>query len=414
MFAAVVGQSWATTAHPFNIEVNGTDVIGSVSIDSVRIEMAGPGSNGSMTFTISDPTAAYDVADWDEVRFIEHAATRPILFGGFVQAVRYRAWAATGRDIEVTCVGYGILLEKKVVAWAAPTMAEQDAANTIVSVVNRFGGRISAFCAGSDAAVDGPYQTDAVYSVADPSMPDIGSVTQQAWRLGRQNEDEPYDFLPTGMTGVQTLGAWLAAASGASWYYNLDTAGDSEYDWSTAAPILRWVDSTARLRVYPVVPTDWVTLPDIRDALYDGGSVPAVSIYSATTGIISMTREFDGAAKITVAVGDNESIPQRLPATARAGDLETAWTDQVSFLGNIAAKYDIVMSGERTERMELVISQDTPVNIWPGLSARITLEQLGATNVDLRVTSVSIVFHGGSSRSTAITLGDNSPSFVNS
>ena len=114
MFAAIVGQSWADDAHPFNLEVNGIDRIASVPMESIRVEMAGPGTNGSLTFTIYDPDASVSVAAWDEVRLIEHAADQPLVFGGFVQSVRHTAWATAGRSLEVQCVGYGILLDRKI------------------------------------------------------------------------------------------------------------------------------------------------------------------------------------------------------------------------------------------------------------------------------------------------------------
>ena len=116
MFAAIVGQSWATVAHPYNLEINGSDWIDAVISNTLHIEMAGPSSNGSLSVRLYDPAVGIDVAPWDEVTFTEHAATRPVLFGGFVQSVRYTTEPGlTGRWVDVECVGYGILLDKRIV-----------------------------------------------------------------------------------------------------------------------------------------------------------------------------------------------------------------------------------------------------------------------------------------------------------
>ena len=164
MLAAIVGQSWATAAHPFNLEVNGTDVIASVQFPTIRIEMPGPGSNGSMSFEIEDRDSSITINKWDEVRFIEHAATRPVLFGGFVQSVRRVAWAAGGRTIVVVCVGYGILLDRKAVpGW---TQSADDPGTSVpdrvASIVNRHGGRVSGLT--TTLGVDEP--TTAAKSIA--------------------------------------------------------------------------------------------------------------------------------------------------------------------------------------------------------------------------------------------------------
>ena len=104
MFAAIVGQDWADDAHPFNLEVNGVDRVAALQYAGFSIEMPGPGSNGSIQATLHDPAVSIAIAEWDEVRFIEHAATRPILFGGFVQSVRYRVSPGlAGRFIELVC-----------------------------------------------------------------------------------------------------------------------------------------------------------------------------------------------------------------------------------------------------------------------------------------------------------------------
>ena len=69
MFIATAGQSWADDAHPFNLEVNGTDLIAKVQRHSIRVNMPGPGNNGSLSFTIEDATSTVVVTEWDEVRF---------------------------------------------------------------------------------------------------------------------------------------------------------------------------------------------------------------------------------------------------------------------------------------------------------------------------------------------------------
>lgn len=102
-------------AHPFNLEVNGTDLIGRVPLESITYDQPGPGSNGSMTFEVTDPTRTLTFAAWDHVRLIEHAAARSVLWGGFVASVSRRPAFGTGRIFTIECVGYGVLLDRRVV-----------------------------------------------------------------------------------------------------------------------------------------------------------------------------------------------------------------------------------------------------------------------------------------------------------
>lgn len=401
MFAAIVGQSWATAAHPFNLEINGVDYVTSVQFPTIDIEMAGPGTNGSMTFTLEDPASSVTVAEWDEVRFIEHAATRPILFGGFVQSVRFVAWAAGGRSIAVTCVGYGILLDKKVV----PSF-DTGATNTIwafdqrlVSMVNAFGGKIGALANSSGVA---PAATSSIYSI-----PYYGNN----WGIGFSIAIFSVPVNSTLRAAVEytlSLGTWFDSAT------------------STETPIgySYWVDSACRLMAFPELPAAAASdSPSEWRTSFDGGVVPGIAVDALGTyalEAVAYEREDTDRATSAYVVGGsaNGTGYYRAPGLERAGDLEIVVTDSsVTDASGIKAKGGaaVGITTAATAHGELSIQSITPLDIWTGRNIQITFSQVGLAGEDWRITSVGITFDNSTSRHYTIGFGGNQapPSAMN-
>lgn len=400
MFAAVVGQSWADDAHPFNLEINGVDWIGRVHYPSINIEMPGPGSNGSMTFTLADPDASITVNEWDEVRFIEHAATRPIQFGGFVQSVRYVAWAANGRSLVVTCVGYGILLDRKVV----PSVPLQDGLTysdaydvsyRLVNIVNRHGGRVTA-----TAPLVSADPADERYAL--PSLTGL-------WTVG----DEADATLP--IADNQTLRSVIEAITEPS---NLYAAADGQ--WYPAASG-HWVDSAAMLRCYPDGQTDssYYGAETYWKAQFDDASVPGLSIdESGTLAVTSLQYEREDTDRVTSAyiVGGNAAgtgYARARQGLERAGDLEILFSDSESTTAtyrNSKGAGAVNRTTAATARGTVSIESSTPVAAWPGRNIQIDVSRLGLTaSMNWRITSCLIAFQSSTHRTYTIGFGGNIP-----
>lgn len=392
MFAAIVGQSWATAAHPYGLEINGLDVIGDLIASSLVIDMAGPGDNGSMTFRLQDTGSAYSIAAWDEVRFHEHAATRPILFGGFVQSVRYIAWETTGRMIEVRCVGYGVLLDKRVVPeFPLPPVYNGAVCEVLVGYINRHGGMLSAA-----SYVDG----STGYTSATLSIP---RTTGVSWTYDRNGWSWAWDPM--------TLRAFIdRVVSGIR-------CSDSGVYTGTYGPASAsyWVDGAGRVMVLPDFPADIdaAGLP----YQYDGGTVPGLTVdLSGTlrvTGATYETEDIDRLSSVYVkgpTAGTTGWV--RVPAPRRAGDLESVASD--STIADSAAR-DATGSAaiKRTEgataRGSADVYSETPLDIWPGRNVRVTVPALGLASADWRITSVRIVFHTSTARTYSVGFGGNAP-----
>jgi hypothetical protein len=104
------GITYAFPVHPFSLWVGQDDLIGLVDFKTIHIEEA-IGSNGSLEFVVEDAAKAVSLTDWAEVVLFDHVQDKR-LFGGFVINREPRPAYATGRAINVSCVGYGILLDR--------------------------------------------------------------------------------------------------------------------------------------------------------------------------------------------------------------------------------------------------------------------------------------------------------------
>ena len=386
MFAAVVGQSWATAAHPFNLEVNGTDRIAAAHYPSIQIEMPGPGSNGSMQFTLYDPDASISVMEWDEVRFIEHAATRPILFGGFVQSVRYVAWAGPGRALVVTCVGYGILLDRKAVPEFPFDLGllNNDAMRRLVPIVNRHGGLLTA------SAPSSPGPMDATYSIPN---------TSGYWAFATSD----WISQTTAKTLRQIIEYVLANTQ--YWGGAVNEAASGSY----------WADSGRRVVVLPDLPADADATNLARQ--YDSGDVPGLTVdESGTLAVTDWDYEREDTDRLTSAYVQGADAGStgwyRAAPLPRAGDLEVIVTDtsstsaaNIPVLGGSAVR----QTEGSTARGSTTISSEVPLDIWPGRNIRTTSTGVSLSDADWRITGVNIAFASATHRTYSIAFGGNVP-----
>lgn len=384
MFAAIVGQSWADDAHPYNIECNGIDVVAKVPMQSVKIEMAGPGTNGSMSFTVFDANASVTVAEWDEVRFIEHAATRPILFGGFVQSVRYRAWAVTGRMIEVECVGYGILLDRKVVP--TTVVPSWGVAEIVVPLINLYGGRLRA-TARDYASATGLETIDGTYSVVE---------MQADWNTWGHE---------TTLTAV-TLRSALQSIIDVSVFLTLEGAAAATF----------WVDNVGRVCLVPDFPAG--TSFSVHDDQRFADTVPGFQLNtSGTYRIEGLTYEREDTDRVTSAyvVGGQAAGTgyYRTPALERVGDLETIVTDPDSVVAADIQTVGAVAVGRTTfatVRGEVTLFATAPLDLWPGRHIDLAVAAVDLTAAeDFRVTAVRVQFRSSTARTYGVGFGGSIP-----
>lgn len=394
----------SSAAHPFNLEINGVDVIASANMDSIRVEMPGPGTNGSFEVDLWDPTATLSISEWDEVRFIEHAATRPILFGGFVQSVRYSAWAVTGRTVSLRCVGYGILLDKKVLlADYTGLSAGIFVSRHLVSLVNRYGGRVTATCAG-DALTGGPWYTTAVHGVSDPS--DDYTDPGYAWFAGNVDSTTAYTLdadqtLRSAMDMLSSSGNWLDAVDPAT----------------LPAPITYWVDSAARVMAFPEMPSTHV-LATHTAAQYDGGTVPGLSVTpsAGTYRVVALAVEREDTDRITAAHIQSSTAAGTGtyygPSLARAGDLYAVTQDDTSLTAaDVATKGAGIVrtTTAATMRASIALQATAPLDVWPGRNIRVTDARVGLAGEDWRMTGCRVTFGEGGARTYEVEFGGNFP-----
>jgi hypothetical protein len=387
VFAAVVGQSWAIAAHPFNVEVDGIDLVAFVQWPSIRVEMPGAGSNGSMTFTLEDKdNSIATINEWDEVRFIEHGApTFPIQFGGYVQSVRYVTWAAGGRSIQVTCVGYGILLDKKAVPSFALMASETKASDYLVSLVNRHGGLVTGL-----TTINYTQYTTPDLSVAQASF---------SWTIGT--------FSAVTIDPNQTLRAVIEQIL----RNVISIAGASNQSVSG----VYWVDAYRRLRAYPDLPSDAIAAR--LAGQYYGGVVPGLTVDEAGTVIVDeLSYEREDSDRVTSAYVVGGAAPgtgyYRETPPERTGDLETIITasdsliaDDIATKGGAAVK----QTSSATARGEVLIGSNTPLDIFPGRNIRVTSPRATLTAADWRITSTVIEFKSSTYREYTVGFGGNIP-----
>lgn len=371
MFPAVVGQSWASAAHPHSIEINGVDRTSAIALQSVNIEMGAPGTNGSMSFAISDPTASIIVNTWDEVRFLEHGAGRPARFGGFVQSVRYQAWATTGRDIAVTCVGYGILLDRKVIGSFLANFG--DIGRSMCEQIGRWGGMLEGICGanGTAPAVD--------RTIATQTNPYYWAITIPGyWQDGYANG--------------ATLRAWFDESVATS---TVGLGGGPEPPLSG----VMWVDASRRVNILPTNMPD--VHPDGDVGEYTGGATITINVASPVAGRSLEYLEYEREDTDRITAGWVEgSNPAGTglyytPGLERVGDLVGVISASES-AGATEAIAAMQAEVERSEGLSVevraVLSSSSALDVWPGMKATVTAAQLGLSGQVFRVNGVSLSF----------------------
>lgn len=379
-------------AHPYNLEINGTDLIASMLSDSLSIEMPGPGSNGSMMFRLLDPTSAITISEWDEVKFIEHAATRPILFGGFVQSIRYIADIGTRRWVEVRVVGYGILLDRKVVVSQAigDWLRNWSMSDVIVTMVNRWGGIVKAL------------------SILDATL----GLTDGTYGL---YENQPWSWFVVGAAPVVPAPSTLRAALD----YVLGTGNDYAYVRGKFAirptSSSYWVDSAAMMRAFPDVPDGW---DPYDDSYFFDGSSPGLALDDVGTyQVTDIAYEREDTDRLTSAYVSGGAAPgtgyYRSAPMSRAGDLEGIVTDATSTAADDIVSFGgpaVSATASATARGTAVVVSATPLDIWPGRHISIDVARVGLTAaMPWRVTGVEITFQTTTQRTYRIDFGGSVP-----
>ena len=364
-----------TGAHPFNLEINGVDLIARVDARSIDVEMPGPGNNGSMSFTVWDPTSSIPIIEWDHVRFIEHAASRPVTFGGFVQAVTTTVWAAGGRTHVVQCVGYGVLLDKRfIVAHPAITFIGSDdpvginpgIGDLLQALISTYGGPITAV----------GYTTTATVSAT--------VLVHSDWRPN------------VGLTALSRLSLRSAIEAWAS--LSFDHRGSR----SRPTSMIYWVDASARFHA-TWLPSDQPT------SAFEGAATATTD--SSNSPQYSVTFEGDGSDYLNaIYVNDTGADPPQWvreaphPVAGYIEDtisLESGATGEAAQLGN----YELDLRAGSTVVASFSRESSTPVDYRPGMSLTWTNAQLGLAAQKMRITGVRIRFIGGSHRVYTLDLG---------
>lgn len=361
-------------AHPFNLEANGVDLIGLVPMDSISIEVPGPGTNGSMTFSIRDPDSTVTLAEWDEIRFIEWGAARPVLFGGFVQSVRIMPWTrATGRNFQVTCVGYGILLDKKVVI-SHPAPTTSTIGQLLLSLVNTWGGLIQGL--GWNPVDPDDYEgSESLTVFCDGDWFLSGAVTPTA--LGAQTLRTALDLWPA-----------LAYDGGA-----------------TTTPPVGWISWVDAYRRYHAM---W---DKTTDSGYEGTLTLTETTASETYGHLEYEREHTDKATAYYVTGGNANGTGMVRVTGheRAGDLEEmisiSESDSAEALAAYGAGYIEANAGDPV-RGQFVMERNTPIDVRPGQKLVATSTPLGWSTVTLgRITGVRISYQTSTVRRYEVAFG---------
>lgn len=398
MFAAIIGQSWAIDLnHRYNLEINGIDLIESVQFESISLDLSGPASNGALTFTITDPTSIITVNDWDHVRFIEHGAPRPVLFGGFVMGAEYHPWAAGGRQIIVQCVGYGTLLDRKVVTHLDAAGNSIDAMGVAIQrLIATFGGILQASAVGV-----APVPLDADTYILDVNNTIWGDMY---WL---------WDFDGRGAMDGLTLRDAINNVLG----FGQDQSKLSvppDYDNFPAVGGFVWVDSYARVHAF------WDDTT--RATGYDGDAPVSINVTGSggTVTAREIQYEKDGTDRITSAyvVGDSptSSRMSRGPAIPVAGDLEVVVSDSTVTSGPMAAQRGlgvIARSSGTPVRSGTSIQSSTPIDFRPMQRLLVTFPQFGLVAEPFRIASVGITFTSSASRTYHLEWGGSlRPSMV--
>lgn len=376
----------STGAHPFNFEINGTDYIHRVDRKRIRIVMPGPGENGSMTIYVEDPDSSIEIVEWDHVRFIEWAATRPITFGGFVQSVRTTVWAMGGRTHFVRCVGYGILLDKRqIVSFASVSSITYWGIGPWLQIlITHFGGIITA-PGYSFGLMGSAHTTQATVS---------GTILIHGdWSDAAGGQDALADTTLRG--AIEKWG---------------NTGVDLRPATTTPAPFIYWVDA------YAYFHATWIP-SDAPDDSYEGFGTAITD--SSNSPQDTAWLEGDGSDYLTSVYVKGSSgfsgFVRHAPHPV-AGDIEGTLSVSGPLLDPTIRDY----FGEQelqTRESALVVAEisrlsSTPIDYRPGLGLLWTSAQLGLAAQEIRVTGVTITFRSWTHRTYVLNVGGRlKPSF---
>jgi hypothetical protein len=375
-----------TGPHPLSIEIDGVDFVRDASSpaglptilqDGLNIEQPGPGSNGTASFVIWDPNSTAVVSEWSEVTIDEHAAAIPRQFGGFVHHVQTEIRAgSSGRWLYVDCVGYGKLLDWKVVPTNVADTGQFDVGQFLLSLVGNHGGKIQAagFVVNEINFNDDDDAHVALIFPNIPTVPDVAwlqadysTITETTLRSALEQR------MTTGTDG--RLGG---------------TLGDT-------VRFVYWVDGYARLHAtWDVTDADSAftgEAPDIDESNVTALSVDNIGVDQATSVYV------DGG-------NANGSGYYRTPGKERAGDLEALVSQESSTsealrdLYGAAAIQPNAMSGEATR------VSDVPLDYRIGDKVSVTSSRLGLTGSEpLRIIGIRIRYDAVNWRTYELTFG---------
>jgi hypothetical protein len=131
-FAVIATIADTSTDALHSLTLGGLEIEPLVDRNTIRVTEEGPGGVSSMTFTLWDGSLAVDLEEMDRVAWYDLVNDRP-LFAGFVQSWKKRP-SATGRYIDVRCIGGEAALDWMVIPVAVTFAAAEDAATAIQSL----------------------------------------------------------------------------------------------------------------------------------------------------------------------------------------------------------------------------------------------------------------------------------------
>lgn len=371
----MVAWPGGTGVHPFNLEVNGNDIIDSVDLTTIDVEMPGPGTNGSMRFGVTDATLAHTINEWDEVRLIDWGMNREVQFGGFVQSVIPTPWAGPGRSLTVECMGYGVLLDRKVVPTFPITITSDDGiGEQLMLLVNTFGGRVH--CFGYRPGASTTYEGSATLTVFQHSdwvagIPiDTGSVITNQLLRG-------------------AIEQWADLGTDASL---------PATPYNPSVGYIYWVDAYARFHAF------WDKISVATG--FDGDAPPSTvgeAVFDAHASTIEYEADGSDAATSVYVVGGNAAGSGfvRGPSKERAGDLEAFEDNSLSTNADLKQFYGgirVVQGTETPIRGTLVIAETDPIDYRPGQKLFITNTNLGLSVQPVRITAVRMKYLTGTGR----------------
>jgi hypothetical protein len=386
--AAILG----TAVLPFEMNVNGVNIISRVDRRSIKMRAPGPGENGVLMFTVLDPDSSIDIVEWDHVRFIDNADARPVQFGGFVMHVRTHVWARGGRTHQVRVTGYGVLLDLRVIP-AMPNGVRSSASGAQGFTI----GHAIAYLAGQFGGII----TGTVYEGDHVDHDVQATATQTILSLS------DWIFDPTQLFGVAP--GWTSPKT-------LRNAIEYWGDWGIdtrsqqPAPYIYWVDSYARLHFL------WIPA-DAPDDSYEGFGT-AFSDATANAPQDEAWLEGDGSdLRTSVWVDANQDGGDtwvRYGGHPVAGDLEDTISATIALgessvdhiiWATLAGIHELEQRAGAAMVSQIIRRSTTPLNYRVGMGLDWTSAQLGLSAQTLRIVGLAMEFESHNMRKYTLDVG---------